>query len=97
MTDNYTGNLGNKVFIQIFDRPGGERIATDVEVWMNGSKVASGRTRDSTNDTNDMLELSLRKSASYVLKATLKKDEGWSKSFSVNGEKDEEKQFFLSE
>jgi len=97
VTDNYTGNVGNRVFIQIFDRPGGERIATDVEVWMNGTKVASGRTRDSTNDTNDMLELSLRKGTSYVLKSAFKKDKGWSKSFSVNGGKDEEKQFFLSE
>ncbi|MBA71965.1 MAG: hypothetical protein CMO73_04765 [Verrucomicrobiales bacterium] len=64
---------------------------------MDETKVASGRTRDSTNDTNDMLELSLKKGSNYVLKATLKKDEDWSKSFSVNGGKDEEKQFFLSE
>jgi hypothetical protein len=97
VTDNYTGNIGSRVFIQIFDKPGGERVAADVEVWMSGSKVASGRTRDSTNDTNDMLGLSLKKGMDYELKAAIKKDKDWSKSFNVKGERDEEIQFFLSE
>ena len=64
---------------------------------MSGSKIASGRTRDSINDTNDMLGLSLKKEMNYVLKATIKKDKDWSKSFKVKGERDEEIQFFLSE
>ena len=97
VTDNYTGNVGNRVFIQLFDKPGGERVAADVEVWMSGSKVASGRTRDSTNDTNDILGLSLKKGMDYELKAAIKKDKDWSKSFNVKGERDEEIQFFLSE
>ena len=97
VTDNYTGNVGNRVFIQLFDKPGGERVAADVEVWMSGSKVASGRTRDSTNDTNDMLGLSLKKGMNYELKASIKKDKHWTKLFIVKGERDEEIQFFLSE
>ena len=97
VTDNYTGNVGNRVFIQLFDKPGGERVAADVEVWTSGSKVASGRTRDSTNDTNDLLGLSLKKGMNYELKASIKTDKHWTKLFIVKGERDEEIQFFLSE
>ena len=46
-------------------------MAADVEVWVNGNKVASGRTRDSANDTNDMLELSLKKGTNYELVGAL--------------------------
>ena len=97
MTDNYTGNVGRRVFIQIFDKPGGERVAADVEVWVNGNKVASGRTRDSANDTNDMLELSLKKGTNYELRTVIKNSKDWSKSFNVKGDRDEEIKFFLSE
>jgi hypothetical protein len=44
-----------------------------------------------------MLGLFLKKGINYELKAAIIKDKGWSKSFNVKGDRDEEIQFFLSE
>ena len=49
------------------------------------------------NDTNDMLELSLKKGTNYELRTVIKKSKDWSKSFNVKGDRDEEIKFFLSE
>ena len=93
VTDSYARSTSHRVFLQVFERPKGGRTARSVIVLKGGKEVAKGRTRDATNDTNDMLAVEL-KAGEYTLQIEGRDD---AQSFTVRGTKDEEHRFFLSE
>ncbi len=97
VTDRYTGETGKRVFLQLFGRPGGGRVAADVEVWRGGEKVGAGRTRDASNDTNDMLGLPLEGGVEYRLKIARPDGEVTWRTFTPSGDEDEQIEFFLGE
>ena len=97
VTDNYTGKKSNRVFIQLFNKPRGDRVSAQIQVWKSGNKIASGRTRDENNDTNDMLAFSLKKGDDYELRILNKGSEDLIKSFEVTGKDNEQILFYLAE
>ncbi|MBD28150.1 MAG: transglutaminase [Verrucomicrobiaceae bacterium] len=97
VTDNYTGKKSNRVFIQLFSKQGGDRISSEIQVWKNEKKIASGRTRDENNDTNDMLAFSLKKGDDYELRIPIKGSKELVKPFEVSGQDNEQILFYLAE
>ena len=97
VTDNYTSKKSNRVFIQLFKKPRGDRVSAQIQVWKSGNKIASGRTRDENNDTNDMLAFSLKKGDDYELRILNKGSEDLIKSFEVSGKYNEQILFYLAE
>ena len=97
VTDNYTVKTSKRVFIQLFNKKGGDRVAAPVEVWKNGLKLADGETRNENNDTNDMLALSLKKGDDYELRIISEKSELLLRPFAVSGRDDEQIFFYLKE
>ena len=97
VTDNYTVKSSKRVFIQLFNKKGGDRVAAPVEVWKNGLKLADGETRNENNDTNDMLALSLKKGNDYELRIISEKSELLLRPFAVSGRDDEQIFFYLKE
>jgi hypothetical protein len=96
VTDRYTGATEKpdprQVFVQVFRKRGGERIAVDVEVFHGDRLIAKGRTRDTTNDSNDMLAIPLEPGKEYVLKVA---SEDFAKAFTPSGKEDEAVTFHL--
>ncbi len=97
VTERYTGKIGRRVFIQLFDKPGGKRVAADVEVWSGGKKIAGGRTRDAVNDSNDMLGFPLKGGVEYELRCPLPPGEVLIRKFTPSGKDDEQIEFYLAE
>ena len=97
VTDNYTVKTSRRVFIQLFNKKGGDRVAARVEVWKNGLKVGGGETRDENNDTNDMLALSLKKGDDYKLRIISEKSGLLLRPFVVSGKDDEQIFFYIKE
>ena len=96
VTDRYTGTLKKpdtrQVYLQVFRARGGDRIAVDIVVLLGDEIVAKGRTRDVTNDSNDMLSVPLEAGKEYVLKVP---SEDYAKAFTPGGEEDEAHAFYL--
>ena len=95
VTDRYAGRKANRVFIDLVERPGGERVAADVEVFYKGKRIAGGRTRDATNDTNDMLGVSLKGGDDYQLRIVGKDNEPLLRKFRPSGMEDERIEVFI--
>ncbi len=96
VTDRYTGSLerpdARQVYLQVFRKRGGDRIAIDIEVLHGEKIIATGRTRDITNDSNDMLSVPLEAGKEYLLKIP---SENYAKAFTPNGQEDEAHAFYL--
>jgi len=96
VTDRYTGGAAKpdprQAYLEVFRKPGGERVAVDVEVFLGDQTVGKGRTRDTTNDTNDKFALSLEPGREYVLKVP---SANFAKAFTPSGKEDETIAFFL--
>jgi hypothetical protein len=61
------------VRVSCYDKPGGKRIKTAVTVIENGTTIATGETRDESNDLNDILEFNLTPGKEYTIAVTTEK------------------------
>ena len=95
VTDRYVGRKTNRVFIDLLARPGGERVAADVEVFWKGKRIASGRTLDSTNDTNDMFGVALKVGEEHELRVALRENKVLIRNFRPSGKEDERIELFI--
>ena len=95
VTDRYAGKKTNRVFIDLLAHPEGGRVAADVEVFCKGKRVASGRTRDSTNDTNDMFGIALRSGDEHELRVLLSDTDVLIRKFRPSGKEDERIELFI--
>jgi len=95
VTDRYVGKKPNRVFIDLVERPGGERVAADVEVFYQGKRIAEGRTRDATNDTNDMFGIALKGGDDHQLRIVRKAHEPLVRTFRPTGMVDERIEVFI--
>ncbi|MCP4848554.1 MAG: transglutaminase domain-containing protein [Verrucomicrobiaceae bacterium] len=95
VTDRYAGKKTRRVFIDLVQRPGGERVAAGVEVFCKGKRIAAGRTRDATNDTNDMFGLTLISGADHELRIVLSDKEVLTRKFRPSGKEDERIEVFV--
>jgi hypothetical protein len=95
VTDRYAGRKANRVFIDLLDRPGGERVVADVEVFYKGKNIAGGKTRDATNDTNDMFGIALRGGEDHELRIVRKDNEPLIRKFRTSGREDERIEVFI--
>jgi hypothetical protein len=95
VTDRYAGRKANRVFIDLMDRPGGERVAADVAVFLKGKRIAGGKTRDATNDTNDMFGIALKGGEDHELRIVRKDNEPLIRKFRTSGREDERIEVFI--
>ena len=95
VTDRYAGRKTRRVFIDLIDRPGGDRVAANVEVFCKGKKIAAGRTRDSTNDTNDIFGIALRSGEDHELRVALSGNAVLIRKFRPSGKEDERIEVFI--
>ena len=95
VTDRYAGRKANQVFIDLMDRPGGKRVAADVAVFHKGKRIAGGKTRDATNDTNDMFGIALRSGEDHELRVSLSENDVLIRKFRPSGKADERIEVFI--
>ena len=84
------------VGIDVFTRPGGERIATPIKILRDGEAVAEGTTHGSDKDTNDLLEVELEPGDNYQIQITRPGAEPILKPFKSSGKANQRLEFFLS-
>jgi len=97
VTDRYAGRKSNQVFIDLMNRHNGERVAADVEVFHKGRRIGAGKTRDSTNDTNDMFGIALKGGEDHELRIVRKGNEPLIRKFRTSGREDERVEVFIDE
>ncbi|MFV1994892.1 MAG: transglutaminase-like domain-containing protein, partial [Verrucomicrobiales bacterium] len=110
VTDRYApppekpGTPARRVFIQVFDRPGGDRVPVDVEILRAGESIATGRTRGPDDDTNNMLAVQLKEGVEYQLHILRSPKSDGAKgtparnvTFTPSGREDEQIRFDLRE
>ena len=95
VTDRYAGRKTKRVFIDLIERPGGDRVAANIEVFCKDKKIAAGRTRDSTNDTNDMFGIALRSGEDHELRVSLSDNNVLIRKFRPSGKEDERIEVFI--
>ena len=95
VTDRYAGRKSRRVFIDLIQRPGGKRVAAGVEVFCKGKRIAAGRTRDATNDTNDMFGIALRSGEDHELRVSLSENDVLIRKFRPSGKADERIEVFI--
>ena len=63
-----------RLLVDVWDRRGGERVTASVSVASlgGGKAVASGTSKDGTDDTNNILALAVEKGGKY--KVTIRRD-----------------------
>jgi hypothetical protein len=93
--DRYAGRKAKRVFIDLVERPGGERVAADVEVFNQGKRIAGGRTRDAKNDTNEMFGIALKGGDDHQLRIVGKDHEPLVRKFRPSGREDERIEVFI--
>ena len=68
VTERYAETINDKVYVDVFTESDGQRVAQTVEVWLDDKKIAEGRSRDTTNDTNDRLGFALNAGREHELR-----------------------------
>jgi hypothetical protein len=83
----------DRVFIQVFERKGGKRVAVGISIYSGKKLVSEGTTKGDESDTNDMLATKLRGGTEYVIQMK----GGGSRNFKPSGKADEQIEFYLEE
>ena len=95
VTERYSGKKINRVFIDILTRPGGKRVAANVEVFHKGRKIAAGKTRDSNNDTNDIFSIKLNSITEHQIRIATGGNKVLVRKFYPSGKVDERIELFI--
>ena len=79
--------------IEVFEKPNGKRIATQVIIKQNDKIIGEGNSRDISNDTNDMLTFKLEADKKYNIELEINGEKIF-KEFKTTKEKNQVIQIF---
>ena len=103
VTDIYTGRADHFLSagecllgIQVWDRPGGERVVCDVLVRVGEDKILQGKTNGTSDDTNHLFEVVLKQSEPYIIDYVDKSGKQHNKPLTTTNEAHQRLDIFLS-
>ena len=104
VTDIYTGRADQLLSagecllgIQVWDRPGGERVVSDVSVRAGEDEIHQGKTTGTGNDTNHLFEVVLKQGTAYFIDYVGTSGERHSRPLKTTQEAHQRLNIFLSE
>jgi len=92
VTDRYTKKkTEGRIFVQVFEKKGGKRLAVDIEVFDGEKSILKARTKGVESDNNDMLTAKLKGGKDYEISIS----GGERRKFKPSGKEDEQIEFYL--